>query len=164
MGTNDRLSPLKKPLETWLFWLLIFVYLIPIWLFYYVPTQDGPTHLENAVLLTSYSDPGNQLVRTYYEINCTDPSNWLIQLILAGFTRLFSPFTAVKILISLYIVFLPVSFRYCLFRFNPQPSPALWLIFPFIYNYLLHMGFFGFCYSLIFFFYTLGFWMKIKET
>jgi len=163
MKSSDHPGFLGRPVETWFFWLLIIIHLIPVWLFSYVPTQDGPTHLENAVLLTSYTDSGNQLVRKYYEINFTDPSNWAIQLLLAGLSIFFPPLNALKILISLYIVFLPVSFRFCLFRYNPQPFPALWLIFPFIYNYLLHMGFFGFCYSLIFFFYTFGFWMKIKD-
>jgi hypothetical protein len=38
--------------------LLISLYLMPVWAFPFVPTQDGPSHLSNAALLLDYGRPG----------------------------------------------------------------------------------------------------------
>src|SRR5439155_5623261 len=37
------------------------------------------------------------------------------------------------------------------------------LAFPFVYNYLLHMGFYSFSYSLPMFFFVFGYWLKYRE-
>src|SRR5262249_7230825 len=45
---------------TILFALVVLGYLFPIWFFPYLPTQDGPSHLSNAVLLKDYGSPGTR--------------------------------------------------------------------------------------------------------
>jgi hypothetical protein len=145
-----------------IFWLLILVHLIPLWSVPYFPSQDGPVHLENAVILGAYNDPGKELIRHFYYLNTADPSNWLIQLVLSVITLVFPPLIALKVLISGYIILFPVSFRYCLTTFSSGSGFMSFLAFPFIYNYTLHMGFLGFCFSLLLFFFLLGTWIKFK--
>lgn len=41
----------RRRWEPWAFAGLAAIHLLPIWLLVYVPTQDGPAHLENAVAL-----------------------------------------------------------------------------------------------------------------
>ena len=45
-----------KHWESLLFWALIFIHLIPLWSVSYFPTQDGQVHLENAVILSEYTN------------------------------------------------------------------------------------------------------------
>ncbi len=149
--------------ENQIFWILIIIHLLPLWSVNYFPTQDGPVHLENAIILNEYTNPEAKILHDYYEINKQDPSNWLIQLILSGLTLISPLFIAEKLLISIYVIFFPLSFRYCLKSVNPQSTFFSFLIFPFIYNYSLHMGFYGFSYSLILFFGLFGFWVKHRD-
>ena len=37
--------------ERVLFWALALLYLVPVWAYRYIPTQDGPSHLDNAQIL-----------------------------------------------------------------------------------------------------------------
>jgi hypothetical protein len=72
-------------------------------------------------------------------------------------------FTVEKIFLSGYIIFLPLSIRYALRGIRPGSGFLALLIFPFIYNYLWHMGFYSFSYSLAVFFFLMGYWMRNRE-
>ncbi len=152
-----------KHWEGLIFWARIFIHLIPLWSVNYFPTQDGPVHLENAVILSEYSNPEAGILREYYVINNQGLSNWLIQLLLSSLTLISPLLIAEKILISGYIILFPISVRYCLKSANPDSAYFSVFAFPFVYNYTLHMGFFGFCYSLVMFFILLGFWLKYRD-
>ncbi len=145
-----------KHWESLIFWALIFIHLIPLWSVSYFPTQDGPVHHENAVILSEYTNPEAGILREYYVINKQDLSNWLIQLLLSALTIISPLLVAEKILISGYIILFPVSVRYCLKAANPDSAYFSFFAFPFIYNYTLHMGFYGFCYSLVMVYTAIG--------
>ena len=86
-----------------LFWALAFLYLVPVWVYRYVPTQDGPSHLDNAQIL---KDLGNSVAgyEAYFEIRADPIPNWTSHLLLAGMLYVVPPLLAEKLLVSLYIL------------------------------------------------------------
>ena len=141
---------------------LIVVYLLPIWLFPYFPTQDGVSHVYNSQILTEYNNPEYQF-RDYYEINWYPFPNWLSHFSLAVLMFIFPPFIAEKIFLSLYVILFPLAIHYFLNAVRRGRHPLVILSFTFIYNYLFLMGFYNFAVSVPLFFLALGYWWKHKD-
>jgi hypothetical protein len=142
---------------------LILVHLIPIWGFKYFPSQDGPAHLENAVIIRDYDDPDASLFRDYYEIHMRPSANLFGHMILVGLVSVFPLLIAEKILLSGYIILLPLSVRYTLGAIRPGSQWLAVLSFPFIYNFPFQMGFYYFSYSLPVFFFLVGYWARDRS-
>lgn len=142
---------------------LILTHLLPIWAFKYFPSQDGPAHFENANIIREYSQPDRIAFRAYYVLNQNLTPNWLGHLVLAGLMSLMPMLVAEKVFLSGYIILLPLSLRYAVSAVRPESAFLSILAFPFIYNYLFHMGFYSFAYSLPMFFFFSGYWIKHRE-
>jgi hypothetical protein len=140
---------------------LILVHLIPIWAFTYFPSQDGPAHLNNATIIREYHD--RPVFREYYSLNKDLVPNWVGHLVLAGLMSLMPALVAEKMLLSGYVILLPISLCYVLRTIRPDGAFLTVLIFPFVYNFFLHMGFYNFSYSLVMFFVVVGYWLKHYE-
>ncbi len=69
-----ELPAAERRWEPWVFAGLAALHLVPIWLLAYVPSQDGPAHLENAVALLRRTQV--PVLAEYYELL----SNTLIDL------------------------------------------------------------------------------------
>ncbi|WP_013324073.1 hypothetical protein [Gloeothece verrucosa] len=151
-----------KP-ENILFLALIIISLLPLWLFTYFPSQDGPRHLEIAKIIREYHLASNSKFREYYLINSTLSPNWFIYLILLGLMNFFPPLLAEKILLSGYVILFPISLRYALSGISKKSVFLSFLAFPLIYNWALHKGFYNFSYSLPIFFFVLGYWLKYQN-
>lgn len=155
--------PWLKDHENLLFIILIVVCLIPIWQFKYLPSQDGPSHINNANIIREYHYPDYPVLRRYYTLNKRFTPNLFGHLLMAGLMYIMSPLFAEKILLSIYVILLPISVRYVLRAIRPDSSFLAVLSFPLIYNYLFHMGFYNFSCSLPFFFFVVGYWIKYQE-
>ncbi len=143
-----------------LFGALVLAYVALLWAFPYVPTQDGPTHVNNAEILRELDDPRLGVLREFYTLNYTLAPNWLDHAALVGLMSLLPIFIAEKVFLTGYVVLLPLSMRYALRWIDPQSTWLALLGFPFIYNYLFHMGFYNFSYSLPMFFFLIGSWLR----
>ncbi|HEX3131798.1 MAG TPA: hypothetical protein VH394_30960 [Thermoanaerobaculia bacterium] len=154
------MNPRPKDRELWLFAALIVLHLLPIWMLPVAPTQDGPAHLSMAHALRQIDRPGGGYLREYLQPNREAIPNWFVFFLLADALRPFSLPVAEKILLSAYVILLPLSARYALRAVRPGSGFLAFLVFPFIYNYLLNMGFYNFCFSLAAFLFALGFWLK----
>lgn len=141
---------------------LIIIYLLPIWLFDYFPTQDGVSHVYNSQIITEYSNPQYQF-RDYYDINWFPFPNWLSHISLALLMFIFPPLIAEKVLLSLYVILFPLAIRYFLNAVQSGRDSLVILSFTFIYNYLLMMGFYNFALSVPMFFFALGYWWKHRD-
>ena len=75
----------------------------------------------------------------------------------------FPPLVCEKILLSIYIVALPLSLFYFLKAVDKDKTIFGLLGFMFAYSYLLHWGFYNFVLSIPMFFFTLGYWWKHKD-
>ena len=162
MAFFSRFYALLHKRESLLIGALIVVYLLPIWLFPYFPTQDGVSHVYNSQILTEYNNSEYQF-RDYYEINWYPFPNWLSHFSLAVLMFVFPPLVAEKIFLSLYVILFPLAIRYFLGAVQRRRHPLVILSFTFIYNYLFLMGFYNFAVSVPLFFLALGYWWKYKD-
>ncbi len=156
----NRIYAWLKNRENLLLLIVILAHLMPIWVFPYFPSQDGPAHIENANIIFDYFRPDRAIFREYYVLNRHLEPTWLGHFVLAGLMYLLPIFTAEKVFLSCYIILLPLSIRYALRGICPGSGFLTFLMFPFIYNYPLHMGFYSFSYSLSVFFFLVGYWMR----
>lgn len=148
--------------ESVLFWTLACLHLLPVWAYHYVPTQDGPSHLDNAQILKELgnSDAGYD---AFFEVRAEPIPNWTSHLILAGMLYVVPPLTAEKLLLSAYIMGFASSIRYFLGAFGKRSRPISWFGLLFIYNRCFWMGFYNFCLSLNLVWLILGYCLRRRE-
>src|SRR5207237_10553916 len=82
------------------FWTLTLAYLIPVWAFQFIPTQDGPSHLANAQILKDYgrSPAGYEQV---FELRAEPLPNWTSHALLHALLSVAPTLMVEQILISL---------------------------------------------------------------
>ena len=149
-----------QPLPGWLVGAALLLLLVPIWAFTYFPSQDGPSHVENARILLDYGRPDQPALRDFYERRLDPVPNWFSHMSLAALLSVVSPRSADKIFLSLYVLALPFAFRYALTAFRPDGGARLLLVLPFVYNHFLHLGFYNLAFSAVPLFVILGFWFR----
>lgn len=144
------------------FWALAFLYLVPVWAYHFVPTQDGPSHVDNAQILQALWNSAADY-EAYFEIRADPIPNWTSHLLLAGLLYVAPPLSAEKFLVSLYILGFAGSFRYFLGAFGERCRPISWLGLLFVYNRCFWMGFYNFCLSLILVWLIVGFCLRRRR-
>lgn len=123
----------------------------------FYPSMDGPAHLYNANLL-KHIFLNNQFIESYYQISSIPVPNWSSHFILSFFGLLFPGWLAEKFFLILYVSGMAISFRLLIKALKPENLAMSVFIFPFIYSFLFHLGFYNYTLSFIFFFLTLAFW------
>ena len=138
---------------------LIALQCVPIWIWRYFPSQDGPSHLSNAAVMMNYrSQP---VYAQYYELHWLRPAgNFLSQYLLIALAPLTGLLFAQKIWLSLYLLAVPLSLYYLLRPLTPHAR--VFSLFGLLLgpNYFLHMGFWNFCFSIPLTFVALGFYVR----
>ena len=142
-----------------LFAALLVAGMLPIWLVPHVPTQDGANHVESVMALLRL--PGSALLQHHYLPNYGPQPNWLTQILFAALVHVVSPRIAEKLVLTGYLVLLPLAFRHALPR-TPRRGWIALGIFPFLHSYPFHMGFWNFSYSLVLFFVAVGSWYRAR--
>ena len=142
---------------------LIVLHLLPVWGFKYFPTQDGASHIYNSYVVKEYHNHENYRLREVYELNATIFPNWTSHALLVVLLYVFPPLVCEKIVLTLCIGLLPLSLFYFLNRVEKKNIVFGLLGFIFAYNYLLHMGFYNFVLSMSLFFFTMGYWWRVKD-
>ncbi len=135
--------------------------MLPVLLFRFFPTMDGPAHLYNSNIINELLFNSHSTLNDYFSINPEPVPNWLSHIILA-LANLFLPaWMAEKVLLILYFVLLPLSFRSFVKIYN---KPVLsYIIFPFTYSFLFYIGFYNYCLAFILLFYTITYWLKYTD-
>ena len=162
-GVHLRLNDWIARREALLFAALLVAHLIPVWWFQYFPSLDGPVHLSIADVLVRYENAEVPAFREFYEINRELEPNYFIFAVLYVLMQVAPPLLAEKILLSGYIVLLPLALRYAVRAAAPEAGVIAFLGFPLIYNFPLHMGFYNFSFGMVFFLIAFGFWLKHSE-
>ena len=142
---------------------LLIVHILPVWLFKYACTQDGPAHVHNAHVLKVYHNHENYILREVYERNPTLFPNWTSHALMSTLMYIFPPLICEKIFFSLCIGLLPLSLLYLLNGVQKGKTLFCLVGFIFAYNYLLHMGFYNFALSVSLFFFALGYWWRCED-
>ncbi len=145
------------------FWLIILLNAIPVLSLKFFLTLDGPAHLYNGNVIKNLIVGNSPLISSLFEFNSIITPNWSGHFILAVLSLVFNGFLTEKIFILLYLIFMPVSFRYMISSISTSNRNLSYLIFPFTYAFLFQCGFFNFCIAFIFMFFTLGYWYKNGE-
>jgi hypothetical protein len=104
------------------------------------------------------------LFHQYYDLRLAPFPNWLTYLILAPLTLVVQALTAEKILLSLYVILVPLSVWYLLDAIRPGKTLITLASFGLVYNHLLLMGFYSFVFSIPLVLITLGYWWKHRAT
>jgi len=159
----DRAWSWFAPRERVVFTGLLLLHVAFLWFFTYLPTQDGPSHLNNANVILKYFRSEYPVFREYYSLNTSVWSNWLGHGILAGLMSLFPLLVAEKVFVCGYVITFPLTIRYALRGIRPEAGVLSFLSFPLIYNFTFQMGFWSFCYSLPVFFLILGYWFRRRD-
>ena len=154
-GARFRLWLSSVDGHTWVFCGLVAAYLAPIWAFTYLPTQDGPSHLYNAIILRDLV-LGNSVYEKVFSLRLEFFPNWLSHILLAGLTLVMPALLAEKILASVYVVGFACGFRYFLRAFDKTRWEWTAIALLFVYNRCFFMGFYNFCLSMVLFWFTLG--------
>jgi len=147
----------------WLILVLVAGSLAPIWLFRYIPTQDGPAHLYNSQILSQYLNPDYNF-QQFYSLRATLFPNWIAHALLSLSMFLFPPLIAEKVVISLYVILFPLAIAYLLEAVDPGSRWMAVFSFPLIFNYLFLMGFYSFAFALPVFAVVIGYWWVRKDT
>lgn len=164
MTLPPPLVPRRRiPGDSLLFWFLLILHLAPIWLLPFIPTQDGPGHQALAFILRQYDRPEAGLLREYYLPNQEALPNWFFFFLMSRVLGFVSIPMAEKILLTTYVLLLPLSVRYALRRIDPRAGFLAVLSFPFLFNFMFQMGFFNFCFSLGAFFCAVGYWLEAPD-
>ena len=137
--------------------------LIPIWLFRWFPTQDGPSHLYNAFVLARYGDAASVIVRSYFQLNLRLFPNWTAYFLMAPLTRILPPLVAQQIVLSICVISIPAAVVYLQKSFKPAADPTALLGVLLAFSYVLFMGFFNFVIGAALFAIATGFWWRRRS-
>lgn len=145
--------------EKLIFYLILIINIAYLWYTRFYPTMDGPAHLYNANLIRHILT-GNDFIKEYYQINAFPVPNWTSHFLLTFFRLMMPGWISEKMFLITYVAGMALSFRYLVKAINPENISLSVFIFPFIYSYLFHIGFYNYTLSFIFLFLTLGYWIK----
>ena len=144
---------------------LIVLSLLPLWLFAFIPTLDGPVHVYIAHALAEWNNPGLGRLHQIFELNLRPEPNWTIYVLFEGLMKIFSVHTSERILLSTYVVAMPLSF--VAFARMAGGRNISWLAgllaIPLVYNATFYFGFYNFCLSLPLFVLCTGLFLKYLE-
>lgn len=147
-------------LEPVLFFGLVILHVVPIWFFEHFSTADGWTHSYNTFLLNEYHFGDFGIFADFYQKNPRFDPNLFInyfQLVLSTIT---SYWANDKIILSMYVLFFPLSIRYAIGAINKDSLFIAMLSVPITYNMVMFLGFFGYILSLPIAFFLVGFFLR----
>ncbi len=156
-----RLSSVDR--WTLVFLFMVLLYILPVWVFKYFPSQDGPCHIYNSFILKHYNDPDYRF-NEFYEVRKSPVPNWASHFSMMLFMYIVPPLIAEKLLLTGYIILMAASILYLLNASGKGRTPLAFIGFPFIYNYLLLMGFYNFSLSVALLMLSVGYWWKHFDT
>jgi len=145
--------------SSYLFYLALFINLTLLSVTKFYPSMDGAAHLYNVNIIKQLIW-GNELFAKFYEINSLPIPNWTSHFILSFFHFFLPAWLAEKALLILYVLGMALSFRFLVKTISPQNISLSILIFPFIYSFLFHLGFYNFSISFILYFTSLAYWLN----
>ncbi len=124
----------------------------------FYPSMDSPAHLYNSNLI-KHLILKNNFLSEFYQINSIPIPNWISHFILSISKLVLPGWLAEKLLLTFYISGMSISFRQLVKTVKPENLSLSIFIFPFIYSFLFHLGFYNYALSFIFFFLTLSYWL-----
>lgn len=154
---GEPASEAASPLRQSLLWyaLLLLAHLTLIWVLPYFPSQDGPSHLYNLVILNDLLHGGGVWGRFYeYQLRLTP--NLGFHLAAYPLLQFLPPQATERSFLSLYLLVLAGAVPYLLRSFQGRAFPLSFVVFPLVFNFTLLMGFYSYCLAAVLFQAALG--------
>ena len=127
----------------------------------YLPSTDGPSHVYNAWVLGQLAGPAPvPLLRQYYYLNRQPVPNSLTHVALLTLMWALPPAAAEKVLLSLYVLLAAGALWYLAGTIDADRAWLALLGLPFVWNMLLGLGFYNYCFSVPLFLLALGWWWR----
>ncbi|HAH23443.1 MAG TPA: hypothetical protein DCL77_06765, partial [Prolixibacteraceae bacterium] len=149
-------SPYKRSerIESFTFWGLVVIGLIPLIFTKYYLTLDGPAHLYNGNIIKELLLGNHVEFSNLFKFNPLPVPNWISHFTLACLDMVFPDFLSEKIVLGSYLVLFPYFFRKIILWFAPQNTVFSYLGVLFAHNHLFYFGFYNMIIALVAFFAT----------
>lgn len=118
-----------------------------VWLLPYIPTQDGPSHIYNLVILHDLVNGGKEW-GDFYTYQLRAVPNLGFHLIAYPMLQFMPPLVVEKVFISIYILLMGISVPVFLRTFGRPAFPLSYFIFPVIFNFTFLWGFYSYVISI----------------
>lgn len=131
--------------STWFFLyiLLLTAHIGLVWAVPYFPTQDGPSHIYNLVILNDLLHGGKEW-GSFFTYKLHAVPNLGFHLIAYPLLQIFPPLITEKMFICIYIGLMGACVPFYLRSFDKPVFPLSFLVFPVIFNFNLMMGFYSY--------------------
>jgi len=146
--------------EKHFFFFFILIHLVPLLAVTWFVTLDGPAHLYNANLIRNSITGSGDFISGWFDFNPDPEPNWTGHFMQGVFLSFLPAWLAEKLLMVIYVISLPLSFRLLVNKLNSAGSYSSWLIFPFIYTMPFCFGFFNFSIGLPLIFTGIWYWLS----
>jgi uncharacterized membrane protein (UPF0127 family) len=159
-------SPGRNPVDCasfFLYLLLLAANLALVWALPFFPTQDGPSHVYNLVILNDLLH-GGKVWGEFYTYQLHAEPNLGFHLICFPLLQFFSPFGTERIFVSLYVILMAACVPFFLSSFDKRIFPLSFLVFPVIFNFTTMMGFYSYTIAVPLFFLALSVSWRIHNS
>jgi len=148
-------------LVTTAFYILSFAFLLPVWLFPYFPSSDGPSHLFNSYVYLNYGHAS--IFEQAYTLHVPTAGNLAGHGLAILLLKLGLPWEVCeKLLVTICILGLVAAFRYAVSGVRSAHPAAAFLVLPFLYNWPLQMGFWSFALGVPFLLVCIGLCLRYR--
>ena len=130
--------------EPYFFYFIVLLHCLPVILFKFFVTHDGPAHVYNAYLIKNILFHHDALTTSFFSLRSFPEPNWTGHAMMLVLSKVFSPIHTERILLLIYIVLFPVAFRKSVQHTNPDSLLLSYLVFPFVYSYAFYGGLYNF--------------------
>lgn len=130
--------------EPYIFYFIVFLHCLPVLLFTFFITHDGPAHVYNAYLIKDILFHHNTLTSTFFSLRSFPEPNWTGHALMVMLGFLWSPVHAERILLLTYLILFPLAFRKSVRLTNPDSPMLSYLVFPFVFSYAFYGGLYNF--------------------
>jgi hypothetical protein len=127
--------------------------------FRYFPSDDGPTNLASARIITDHTGA----LQRYFTLDFFPKFDMLWELLLALGSEVMPPLVAERVLIVVLIVGLPMAAWYAIEAVRPGAGALAYLTLPVGIGWFLHSGYHSFCLGLVLFFVVVGYWRRHRD-
>ncbi|MBK9638670.1 MAG: hypothetical protein IPO63_12980 [Bacteroidetes bacterium] len=153
----------KKSNREWeqgFFFVILVLHSLPILLLTPFVTLDGPAHLYNAHLMFEVLFGKTPVIHSFFEFNTFPEPNWTGHFLLMVLQAVLPILWAEKVIILLIFVLMAYGFRKLIMTIQPDSAYLSWMIFPFLFNFPLLLGFFNFVLALALLPWWINWWLK----
>lgn len=143
--------------------LLLAAHLGVVWSLPYVPTQDGPSHIYNLVILKDLLNGGKEW-GDFFTFYLRAVPNLGFHIMAYPLLSFFPPLIVEKIFLSIYTVLMGIGIPLFMRTVNRPVLPLAYLIFPVIFNFTLLMGFYSYVIAVPLFILAFSLGWKIRHS